>query len=75
MLIKSPTRTLGKQAKATAVCCYPPAHRYVLYIMVIAMKNRLYLYKRFNGLSFIHLLYCLRTKSAYNRGEHREYGQ
>ena len=38
-------------------------------------KSRLCFYKRFNGLSFIHLLYCLRTKSAYNRGGHREYGQ
>ena len=24
-------RTLGKQTKTTAVCCYPPAYRYVLY--------------------------------------------
>ena len=31
--------------------------------------------KSFTVWSFIHHLYGLRTKSAYNRGEHREYDQ
>ena len=30
-VVRRSDRALGKQTKTTAVCCYPPAYRYVLY--------------------------------------------